>query len=271
EQRGAMQRAMTSTKFEDMTPADMGELHNMVATGQLDPKQLPAHLQSHMPDKVTLDREAALAKDLKLDQGYVDKVAAFKKVPEAEVIDFYQKGLEQGIDHQQLLEKARAKYPELTQADAELIYGYTTKLWYRDLNRALASGTATKEAKELAAHLVKALEKMPPAAETQYRGLRLDGDAALQAWDEKFALGKEVESDAFWSTGPTADDSYSAPRKLIIKTKKAKDITDLAFGVHMHDKVGKPMYSSEAIIPPGVKFKVIAVDAATGTVTIQDI
>jgi len=35
--------------------------------------------------------------------------------------------------------------------------------------------------------------------------------------------------------------------------------------------VSKPTYSSEAIIPSGVKFRVINVDTAAGTVTLRQI
>ena len=39
-----------------------------------------------------------------------------------------------------------------------------------------------------------------------------------------------------------------------------KDISDLSFGVHFHGSVAKPVYSSETIIPPDVKFHVTDVD-----------
>ena len=101
--------------------------------------------------------------------------------------------------------------------------------------------------------------------------MRLNGAAEIADWDAQFALGQTGESDAFWSTGPTPGDSYGAPRSLVIHTKSAKDNSDLAFGVQVHDKVGKPMYESEAIIPPGVKLKTINVDTSTGTVTLKEI
>jgi hypothetical protein len=113
---------------------------------------------------------------------------------------------------------------------------------------------------------------MPSSASTtQYRGIRLNTPDEVAAFDAKFAVGKEVTSQSFWSTAPAPSDAYSAPRNLVIETNRAKDISDLAFGVNFHDKVGKTLYSSETIIPPGVRFKVIKVDKITGTVFLEEI
>lgn len=43
---------------------------------------------------------------------------------------------------------------------------------------------------------------------------------------------------------------------FVINASTARDISELAFGVNYHSKVNKPVYSSESLIPPGVKFKV---------------
>ncbi len=65
-QRGIMSKAMTSTKLDDVPMEDMAELRRMVALGLVDPKQLPAHLQPHLPTKPGIDADVAKAwaKDL---------------------------------------------------------------------------------------------------------------------------------------------------------------------------------------------------------------
>ncbi|QVN10515.1 hypothetical protein [Burkholderia sp. LAS2] len=56
------------------------------------------------------------------------------------------------------------------------------------------------------------------------------------------------------------DQSIVGDRNVVIYTDKAKDISDLAFGVNYHGLIEKPVYSSETVIPPGVKFEVVGVD-----------
>ena len=75
---------------------------------------------------------------------------------------------------------------------------------------------------------------------------------------------------SFWSTAPDPGNAYAGGRTLIIHTRAARDISELAFGVHFHGAVGKPQYTSEAIIPPGVRFRVVDVDCA-GVVTLEQI
>ncbi|APR79595.1 Hypothetical protein A7982_04942 [Minicystis rosea] len=205
-----------------------------------------------------------------LEAEYVTKVANAKGIHPDEVINFYAGEMARGIDHRLLVDSALVKYPKLTRAEAETIYGYTTKLWYRDFNRMLEAGTSM-EAKDLAKLLKSGIDKMPRGAKTQYRGIRLSSAQEVADFDAKFALNAEVTTDSFWSTGPDPSNAYSAPRSLIIRTESARNISDLAFGVHFHGVIGKQPYTSEAIIPPGVKLRVIRVDAATGTVVLKEI
>jgi len=84
---------------------------------------------------------------------------------------------------------------------------------------------------------------------------------ALAKFDADFAPGKTIESN-FWSTGSSETDAYVADRNVVIYTDSAKDISDLAFGVNYYGLIGKPVYLSETLIPPGVKFQVVGTDAA---------
>src|SRR5262249_118461 len=119
--------------------------------------------------------------------------------------------------------------------------------------------------------LQNGLKSMPAAATTQYRGLRFNTPAETAAFDAQYTVGATVTADSYWSTGPDPGNAYAGGRNLIIHTPPAKHITDLPFGVHFHPPAGKTPYSSEAIIPPGTKFRVTAVDPATGTVTLQQL
>ena len=47
---------------------------------------------------------------------------------------------------------------------------------------------------------------------------------------------------------------------MIIYAKIAKDISDPSSSVH--DKIGKPVYAAETVIPPGVKFRVTGTDSS---------
>ncbi|MBO0859048.1 MAG: hypothetical protein J2P21_11345 [Chloracidobacterium sp.] len=215
--------------------------------------------------------EGANAPSKLLTEEYVDAVAKFKSSTPKEVTAFYEGELASGIDHRVLIDKALEKYPSLTRAEAEAIYGYTGKQWYRDFNRALENG-GTPEAEQLSGLLRSGVDKMPNSpSTTQYRGIRLNTPDDIAAFDSKFAVGKEVTSNSYWSTAPSPSDAYPAQRNLVIDTTSAKDISDLAFGVNFHDKVGKPVYSNETIIPPGVNYKVTRVDKATGTVFLKEI
>jgi hypothetical protein len=103
----------------------------------------------------------------------------------------------------------------------------------------------------------------------QYRGLRMDNPEQLRAFDSEYAPGNTVEVKSFWSTAPDADNAYLGSRNLVINTSSAKDITDLSFGSHFHEAIGKTPYSSETIIPPGTRLQVV--DVSGDTVVLEEI
>lgn len=195
--------------------------------------------------------------DIESAPQYVKLASSFKNTSPQAIKQFYADLDAQGIDYMSLIENGISRYG-LSPDEAQAVFGYTTKLFYRDLNQTLDAGGST-QATELADLIKSGLEKMPKSGNTQYRGIRLDDSISTQKFDAKFGLGKTVES-AFWSTAPSRSDAYIGTRNLTITTDAAREISDLAFGVHFHDKVGKPSYSSETIIPPGVRFKVIDLD-----------
>ncbi|MBP0712841.1 PAAR domain-containing protein [Burkholderia sola] len=188
---------------------------------------------------------------------YLSAVSKFTGKSPTEIEGFYKQMNDQGATYQDLIGKAVDKHG-LTPDEAHGIFGYTTKLFYRDLNETLLAG-GSPEAEGLSSIIQSGLDKMPNSSPTQYRGWRLGDTDAVAEFDARFAEGKTVESN-FWSTAPSEGDAYVGDRNVVIYTDKAKDISDLAFGVHYHGLIGKPVYSSETVIPPGVKFEVVGVD-----------
>ncbi|NHZ94487.1 PAAR domain-containing protein [Massilia sp. CCM 8734] len=199
------------------------------------------------------------AGDLADAPAYSKLVSDFKKMPQKDVDAFYANMRSYSVEYEALIAKAM-KERGLTPDEAHAVFGYTTKLFYRDLNQTLGAG-GSKEANALADLINSGLQKMPSSGPVQYRGWRLDDPARLAEFDDKFRTGNTVES-SFWSTAPDKGDAYSAHRNATIRTSEAKDISELSFGVNFHDKIGKPVYAAETIIPPGVKFRVLDSDAS---------
>ena len=112
-----------------------------------------------------------------------------------------------------------------------------------------------RAANALAELIREGMEKMSVSGSVQYRGWRLAPEQ-IADFDAEFAPGQVVKSN-FWSSSPLKDSSYNAERRAVIYTRKARDISDLAFGVHSHHIVGKLSYDSETLIPPGVQFEVM--------------
>lgn len=212
---------------------------------------------------------ANVGKEPILEPEYVNAVAKFKNQSPEEVAAFYDKELAKGIDHRPLIDNALENHPGLTRAEAETIYGYTGKQWYRDFNADLEAGGSARSA-ELNGLLKSGLDKLPDStAPTQYRGLRIEDPEQLRAFDTQYAPGKTVEVKSFWSTAPDTNNAYQGSRNLIINTRSAKDISDLSFGSHFHAAIGKTPYSAETIIPPGTRLQVV--DVSGDTVVLEEI
>ena len=165
------------------------------------------------------------------------------------------------MNYQKLVGNAVDNYG-LTQDEAHAVFGYTTKLFYRDLNGALEAG-GNSDAMALSDLINSGLGKMPASGTTQFRGWRLNTPDDMAAFDGKFALGNNVTTKGYWSTAPNEADAYLADRNVVMTTEPgaARDISDLSFGVNFHATIGKPIYSSETILPPGVTLKVVDIDA----------
>lgn len=208
------------------------------------------------------------AADVSEAKSYMTLVSDFTELSKDEIVSFYAEMEAIGVDYKPLIQNAMDKHG-LTLDEAHAVFGYTTKLFYRDLNQSLLAG-GNDSATALSKLVSSGIEKMPDSGNTQFRGWRLETAVQQDKFDTDFAIGNSVTSN-FWSTAPTETDAYAADRNVIINTDQAKDISELAFGVHFHDKVGKTRYSSETIIPPGNKFTVTSIDSNGRYVLEQDI
>jgi hypothetical protein len=145
----------------------------------------------------------------------------------------------------------------LTDADAWVIDLYTTKLFYRQLNRRLYRDIEPDSVKELQTLLTSALEKLPPwDAETIYRSRELKGKDLVDFMAEH-AVGTEVTWKAFSSVAGGIDGTFwrfeEATVLFEIKNAKAYDISDFADGIHYRDP---PMGAPELLMPAGAKLLV---------------
>ncbi|KZZ48022.1 hypothetical protein A3759_18030 [Thalassolituus sp. HI0120] len=193
--------------------------------------------------------------DITNADSYISKVSEFKQLSKNSVLGYYSDREADGIDYRGLVGRAINKYG-LTPDEAHSVFGYTTNLFYRDLNRVLSTG-GDSSASGLAALINDGLRKLPDAGLVQHRGLRFDNEADIAKFDSEFKLRGRVESNSFWSSAPQLLDDYKGVRNLEIQTRSAKDISELSFGVNFHEKIGRESYSTENIIPTGVKFEVV--------------
>ena len=203
------------------------------------------------------EKTAASLGELVQAREYLDVVSKFKTMADDEVQNFYLQMEKMGVDYRKLIGNAMIKYG-LTADEAHAIFGYTTKLFYRDLNETLAAG-GSPEADALVKLIEAGLSKMPKSAPVQYRGWRLESPQKLAEFDERFRVGETVTSN-FWATAPDEGNAYTAERILVIGTTEGRDISDLSFGVNFHHPVGKKPYSAETLIPPGIKFTITRMD-----------
>ncbi|ALN89264.1 hypothetical protein [Lysobacter gummosus] len=188
---------------------------------------------------------------------YVDLVANFTGRSPDDIGAYYADLGAKGADYERLIGNAVEKYG-LTPDEGHVIFGYTTNLFYWDLNKAIRTG-GTPQANALADLLKSGLRKMPPASDLEFRGFRVEPQG-LADFDNVFKEGRTVTSD-FWSTGPDIKEAYNGSRNVVIHTSRARNISDLAFGVHYNDKVGKTRYTSEAVILPGNRFEITGYDS----------
>lgn len=155
------------------------------------------------------------------------------------------------------------KYSQLTKADAQVLWGYTTNLFYGDLNKWLREAINLSKTAKMKNTLNAALKKLKTYEEQWiYRGIGRSGDATVYL--NKYKPGFEETWDAFTSCGSSIGASFIKKADVIFKIKHldAKDISDFADGIKFR---GYPPH--ELLIKSGAKFRVISnhkIDPDTG-------
>ncbi len=146
---------------------------------------------------------------------------------------------------------------KLTSDEAFALWGYTTKLFYRDLNADLRNGINADKTKELSELLKAALKKLPNYnGALVYRGIQID-PSALSSFIADYSLGNTKLWNDFTSCGGSISSSFSGRPEVNVIFEIAhttgKEISDLADGV-IYGGMPRP----EILIKAGSQFKVVS-------------
>jgi len=175
-------------------------------------------------------------------------------IKDVRIVTFYEK-LQKDVDYKSLLSDFLAHHNRynLTETEAQAIFGYTVSLYFSTFNDLLRKGELSKTLamKNL---LVGGLSKMDISTGIHYRGIKLKGKS-LENFLEKHQLGKEVTYKDFVSAGSVKEGSYyekpSKNVKIKIQSRTARDISALADGVHFRGRSPK-----EVVFLPDITFEV---------------
>lgn len=196
----------------------------------------------------------------KLPQSFVDSLKSFGKT-EDEIIDYFVKyhnersGKRFFDDIDEFL--AKNKKLKLTDAEATGLWGYTTHLFYKDLNNWLRAGKNADKTKDIEKLVNQGLGKMPKYAAPQvFRGITID-PTNLADFLETYKKGKANTWNDFTSCGGSRDASFGGRPDVNvifeILHKDGKEISDVADGIK-YGKMPKP----EILIKSGSEFTSIA-------------
>lgn len=123
----------------------------------------------------------------------------------------------------------------LNDCDVYALWGYTTNLFYRELNRWLREGSHRDQTREISNLINRALDKLPNYPKpTVYRALEIP-ENQLQEFLRSYRTGNRNVWDGFISCGGTMDGSFAGrPRVNVvfeITHLTGKDISELADGI----------------------------------------
>ena len=155
------------------------------------------------------------------------------------------------------------QYPQLNKTDVNLLWGYTTNIFYKNLNFWLREGTNLSKTKAIRELLNTSLAKMETFNQTLiYRGIGRSGNP--KQYLDMYLPNSTHTWDAFTSCGSSIEASFIAKSDVIFQIKHldAKDISDFADGIKFRDY---PPH--ELLIRSGAEFRVISndlIDEVTG-------
>ncbi len=160
------------------------------------------------------------------------------------------------------------KYPQLNKTDVNLLWGYTTNIFYKNLNLWLREATNVSKTKSIKELLNSTLSKMDNFRQPIiYRGIGRSGD--VSKYLNEYIPGTKHTWSAFTSCGSSHKASFIDKADVIFEIRHldAKDISDFADGIKFRDYP-----RSELLIKSGSEFKVKSnhkIDVSTGKPIIE--
>lgn len=150
----------------------------------------------------------------------------------------------------------------LTKDEIYAIWGYTTNLFYRDMNAWIREGINASQTTDLAKIIKDGIRKVPNYEGTAFRALELNGDA-LSSFLIKHKVGNKVTYKEFSSMGSTKGAAFfDRPEKnvrLVLEVNKAPDISNYADGIKFRGYQPK-----ELLLRRGSQFQVTGYDLIDG-------
>ncbi len=220
-------------------------------------------LQFKNPPSLDILRARAVKAMTEYPDEYVEALEAFG-MSRYEL--FTRHGADYGDEYYEIIDNFMNANPStLTKAEAHAIFGYTTNFFYLTLNASLRDGIDLEKTAMITNLINSALSKLPTwqGGSSVYRGIKVKGETLAERIEARnLIVDKYRQSDVshseFTSVGSNPDGSFfddpNALIEIIIDLKspsKAKDISDLADGIHYRDKP-----RSELLFPTESTFKV---------------
>lgn len=195
-----------------------------------------------------------------LGEEFIKALTWLKGLSKQKIIDYFMKYHNvYGLRFFNEINLLLLKYSKLTRTEALILWGYTTNLFYFQLNNSLRLGTGLRKTRAIAKLLTSALKKMPVYNGPAYRAIKLEGKA-LAKFLSDHQVGKKVTYKDFVSCGSTKQAAFfNKPGKnIFIKfntVKNAPIISDFADGIRFRGY--KP---HELLLHQNGKFKVVSFD-----------
>ena len=202
----------------------------------------------------------------RLPNEFMDVLKEFGK-SEDDILDYFTKyHNDNGFRFLNEVEDLIIQFPTLTKGEAYILWAYTTRHFYDDLNLWLREGTNLSKTRSITNLLNGALNKLDNFnSPIIYRGIRGDASTLLST----YTSGSNHTWNAFTSCGSSKAASFADKTDVIFEIKhlNAKDISSFADGIKFR---GYP--PSELLIKAGSEFKVISnnkIDALSGKPIIE--
>jgi hypothetical protein len=143
----------------------------------------------------------------------------------------------------------------LTASEAYIVWGYTTNLFYWDLNHWLRTGIMVGKTRKISNLLSATINKLPKYDGIAYRAIQLEGDALKDFLKQHSKVGSKVTYNDFLSAGSNKKaaffDRSKKNVKLLIEVKSAPIISNFSDGIKF-----RGYQPDELLIDRGKTFKV---------------